>query len=57
MDGKNLNNFQFADDIVVISSDVKNLQRMIEEVSKPVGLKVNVEKTKIMSPKGILKAY
>ena len=47
-----LNNLPFADDIVLISSDVSKLGEMLEQLnnaSKKVGLRMNLSKIKIMS--------
>jgi hypothetical protein len=53
IDGKYLSHLRFADDIVVISSDPEELAEMLQELheqSKKVGLKMNLTKTKVMSP-------
>jgi hypothetical protein len=53
IDGTHLNHLRFADDIVLISSDPIELTEMLTElndVSKEVGLVMNVSKTKVMSP-------
>ena len=50
--GRRLNHICFADDIVLISSDPDELEillRELEEFSQTVGLKMNLQKTKIMS--------
>lgn len=47
---------RFVDDIVLFSSDTKELGPMIQELkeaSRIVGLKMNLQKTKIMSPTNI----
>ena len=52
IDGSYLNILRFADDIVLISSDVSELGEMLEKLNnaaKKVGLKMNLSKTKIMS--------
>lgn len=52
IDGKYLNHLRFADDIVLFSSDPAELTTMLQElrvVSEAVGLKMNLQKTKIMS--------
>ena len=52
IDGSFLNHLRFADDIVLISSDIHELAEMTKELnqaSKQVGLKMNIQKTKIMS--------
>ena len=52
IDRSYLNNQRFADDLVVISSDVSELGEMLEQLNnaaKKVGLRMNLSKTKIMS--------
>lgn len=52
VDGVYLNHLRFADDIVLITSDANELERMmteLHEASLRVGLKMNLNKTKIMS--------
>ena len=52
IDGSYLNNLRFADDIVLISSDVSELGEMIEQLNnaaKKVGLRKNLSKAKIIS--------
>ena len=52
IDGSYLNNLRFADDIVLISSDVSELGEMLEQLnnaSKKVGLRMNLSKTKKIS--------
>lgn len=52
VDGTRLNHLRFADDIVVISNDINQLKDMLEELqetSKQIGLKMNLNKTKIMT--------
>lgn len=56
VDGSFLNHLRFADDIVLLSSDIHELVDMINELdhaSKQVGLKMNIQKTKIMSRENI----
>ncbi|KAK6043341.1 hypothetical protein COOONC_19154, partial [Cooperia oncophora] len=48
VDGKKLSNLRFADDIVLISQNSAELQRMVEElnnVGKAIGLTMNRSKT------------
>jgi hypothetical protein len=50
--GYNCNNLRYADDTVLIASSEKDLQRMIDEVSKEsikMGLSLNVKKSECMS--------
>lgn len=52
IDGSYLHHLRFADDIVLISSDVHELSNMLEQLnnaSKKIGLKMNIAKTKIIS--------
>ena len=57
IDGKRLNHLRFADDIILISSGAGELESMLQELkeaSQAVGLKMNLQKTKIMSPKNMV---
>ena len=50
--GRNINNLRNADDTTLISVSEKMLKSLlmnVKEESKKVGLKLNIEKTKIMS--------
>ncbi len=52
IDGELLNNLKFADDIVLISDDRKDLQNMVSDLlndSQKVDLQVNAEKNKYMT--------
>lgn len=52
IDGKNLNNLRFADDVVLIGKNEKELQKMFQdfiEKSAERGLTCNLEKTKAMA--------
>ena len=46
---RNINNLRYADDIILMaeSEDVKSLLMKVKEESKKVGLKLNIQKTKI----------
>ena len=48
--GRNINNFRYADDTTLIaeSKELKSLLKVKEE-SEKVGLKLNIQKTKIMA--------
>ena len=51
IDGEYLSHLRFADDIVLITEDPRNLQKMLEELnikSKDIGLKMNLKKTQVM---------
>ena len=49
--GKNINNLRYADDITLTaeSEEPKNLLMKVKMESEKVGLKLNIQKTKIMS--------
>ena len=49
--GRNINNFRYADDITLMAEskeELKSLLMKVREESEKVGLKLNIEKTKIM---------
>ena len=49
--GKNVNNLRYADDITLMakSKELKSLLTKVKEESEKVGLKLNIQKTKIMA--------
>ena len=50
--GRNINNLRYADDTTVMAEskeELKNLLMKVKEESKKVGLKLNIQKTKIMA--------
>ena len=50
--GRNINNLRYADDIILMSEseeELKGLLMKVKEESKKVGLKLNIQKTKIMA--------
>ena len=49
--GRNINNFRYADDTILMaeSKELKSFLMKVKEESKNVGLKLNIEKTKIMA--------
>ena len=49
--GRNINNLRYADDTthMVESEELKSLLMKVKEVSEKVGLKLNIQKTKIMA--------
>ena len=50
--GKNINNLRYADDITLMAEseeELKSLLMKVKEESKKVGLKLNIQKTKIMA--------
>ena len=50
--GRNINNLRYADDTTLIAEsgeELKSLLMKVKEESKKVGLKLNIQKTKIMA--------
>ena len=49
--GRNNNNFRYSDDttLIVESEELKSLLMKVKEESEKVGLKLNIQKTKIMA--------
>ena len=49
--GRNINNLRYADDATLMaeSKELKNLLMKVKEESKNVGLKLNIQKTKVMA--------
>ena len=49
--GRNINNLRHADDTILMveSQELKSLLMKVKEVSEKVGLKLNIQKTKIMA--------
>ena len=50
--GRNINNLKYADDITLMSEseeELKSLLMKVKEESGKVGLKLNIQKTKIMA--------
>ena len=50
--GRNINNLRYADDITLMAEseeELKNLLMKVKEESEKVGLKLNIQKTKIMA--------
>ena len=50
--GRNINNLRYADDIILMAESQKELKSLlmkVKEESKKVGLKLNIQKTKIMA--------
>ena len=50
--GGNINNLRYADDTTLMaeSEELKSLLMKVKEESEKVGLKLNIQKTKIMAP-------
>ena len=50
--GENINNFRYTDDTILMAEskeELKSLLMKLNEESEKVGLKLNVQKTKIMA--------
>ena len=50
--GRNINNFRYTDDITLMAEseeELKSLLMKVKEESEKVGLKLNIQKTKIMA--------
>ena len=49
--GRNINNLRYADDTTLMaqSEELRNLLMRVKEESEKVGLKLNIQKTKIMA--------
>ena len=50
--GKNINNLRYADDTTLVAEteeELKSLLEKVKEESEKVGLKLNIQKTKIMA--------
>ena len=49
--GRNINNFRYADDITLMaeSEELKTLLMKVKEKSEKVGLKLSIQKTKIIA--------
>ena len=50
--GRNINNLRYADDTTLMaeSQELKSLLMKVKEESEKVGLKLKIQKTKIMAP-------
>ena len=54
--GRNINNLRYADDTTFMAEsekELKNFLMKVKEESEKVGLKLNIQKTKIMAPSPI----
>ena len=54
--GKNINNLRYVDDSTLMAKskrELKGLLMKVKEESENVGLKLNIQKTKIMAPRPI----
>ena len=54
--GRNINNLRYADDTILMaeSEELKNLLMKVKEQSEKAGLKLNIQKTKIMASSPII---
>ena len=54
--GRNINNLSYADDTTIMAEskeELKSLLMKVKEESEKVGLKLNIQETKIMAPGSI----
>ena len=47
--GRNINNLRYADDITLMAEELKSLLMKVKEESEKAGLKLNIEKTRIIA--------
>ena len=47
--GRNINNLRYADDTTLMAESEEGLLMKVKEESEKVGLKLNIQKTKIMA--------
>ena len=55
--GRNISNLRYADDTTLMADskeELKNLLMKVKEESEKAGLKLNIQKTKIMAPGSII---
>ena len=55
--GRNINSLRYADDTTLMAESEEELKRLLMKVieeSEKVGLKLNIQKTKIMAPSPII---
>ena len=55
--GRNINNLRYADDTTLIAEseeELKSLLKKVKEESEKAGLRLNIQKTKIMAPSPIM---
>ena len=55
--GRNINNLRYADDTTLMAENEKELKSLlmkVKEESEKAGLKLNIQKTKIMAPSPII---
>ena len=51
--GRNINNFRYADDTILMAESEELKSLLMKEESEKVGLKLNIQKTKIMASSSI----
>ena len=47
--GRNINNLRYTDDTTLLAESEEELKSLLKEESEKVGLKLNIQKTKIMA--------
>ena len=47
---RNINNLRYADGTILMAEEVKSLLMKVKEESEKIGLKLYIQKTKIMAP-------
>ena len=47
--GRNINNLRYADDTTLMAESEEELKSLLMKVKEKVGLKLNIQKTKIMA--------
>ena len=47
--GRNINNLRYADDTTLMAEELKSLLMKVKDESEKVGLKLNIQKMKIMA--------
>ena len=52
--GRNNSNVRYADDLMTESEELKSLLMKVKEESEKVGLKLNIQKTKVMASSPII---
>ena len=54
--GRNINKFRYADDTILMpeNEELKSLLMKVKEESEKVGLKLNIQKTKVMASDSII---
>ena len=54
--GRNINNLRYTDDTILLAEseeELKGLLMKVKEESEKIGIKLNIQKTKIMAPSPI----